>query len=137
MDERRKSYNQAQAEIRRAERERIRTFREQNPERFAEMLAQVQTEESVPTRRMSAQEAITKRAASESQNRINEIIRQTHKGKRDYILQAKDEYGEEHTLFFGFPISYVPKPGDIIKTPIKEVVYVITSVEPCTCPLCQ
>jgi len=137
MSERRKEYNQAQAEIRRRERERIRAFREANPERFAEMLAQVKAEgPSTPERRMSVQESITDSQRQANVQRVGALVRQMYQGKRDYILQARDEYGDEHTLFFGFPISYTPKPGDIIRTPIKETVYTIIDVTPCTCPLC-
>lgn len=136
MDERRKSYNQVQAEARKTERERIRAFKEAHPERFAELVAKVQSDEPVSERRMSIHETIEENRARINTARIDEIVRNTHRGRRDYILRAKDEYGDERTLFFGFPISYVPKPGDVLKTPIKGTVYTITEVTPCTCPLC-
>jgi len=136
MNERRKEYNQAQAEIRRAERDRIRAFRVANPERFAELLAQVQSEEvSTSGRRMTLKESISDRQSQAAMKRIDELIMRYRAGRKDYHVMAKDQWGDERHLLLLLPKE--PAPGDKIRTPIKGTEYTVTEAWPCTCPLCQ
>jgi len=135
---RRKEYHARKYAAQKSERDAIRAFKEQNPERFAELLRKVQAEQqaAIVAAMQSTANAWEQTKSAEAEDRIYELVKQIHAGKRDWLIQAKDTYGDTHTLFLGFPREHTPQPGDKIKTPIKQEEYTILEASPCTCPLC-
>jgi len=138
------AYNRLKTQQRQAQSEALRRFVEANPERYAELMAQAQQEveeefTTPPTPRtgQSLGEIITASRQKEIAARFDALVREHHKGTRDYIIRAKDRWGDEHTLFLGFPIPHIPQPGEKVKTPIKGEEYTVIEAAPCTCPLCQ
>lgn len=127
---RRKEYHERKYAVQKVERDKIRAFAAEHPERFKELVARIRTEQEAAT----ILQPVTGTHVDTS--RIEQLIREIHKGKRDWHITAKDAYGDEHTLFLGFPISHTPQPGDKIKTPIKGTEYTVIDATPCTCPLC-
>jgi len=135
MNPRRQEYNTRQAEVRKAERDRIRAFRAAHPERFAELVTQTQAESVIPDRRMSIHEAITDKQRQEAEQRVDATILRFRAGRQDYFITAKDTWGDEHHLFL--TLSKQPEPGDKVHTPVKKTEYTVVEAVPCTCPLCQ
>lgn len=139
----RREYNKLKTEQRQEQTDTLRRFAEANPERYAELMAQAQCEVeqelTTPSRPVghSIGEIIDASRRRETAERFDALVREGHKGTRDYIIRAKDTWGDEHTLFLGFPIPHVPQPGEKVKTPVKGTEYTIIEAEPCMCPLCQ
>ena len=135
--ERRKEYHKQKYGVEKAQREKIRQFAAENPERFRELVTKVQAEQARVEQVREAREATLESPGTLANiQRIEALVREIHSGKKDYIIRAKDEWGDEHTLFLGFPISHVPQPGEKVKTPIKGTKYTVIEAIPCTCPLC-
>ena len=135
--ERRTEYHKRKYAVEKAQRNKVQQFASENPERFRELVAKVQAEQASTEQIRETREAIPDSPTIlANRQRIDALVREIHAGKRDYIIRAKDEWGDEHTLFLGFPISHVPQPGEKVKTPIKGTEYTIIEAIPCPCPLC-
>jgi len=139
----RKAYNALKTQQRQEQSETLRRFAEAHPERYAELMTQAQHEVegelTSPQKSVghSIGELIDASRLRETAERFDALVREGHKGMRDYIIRAKDNWGDEHTLFLGFPIPHVPQPNEKIKTPIKGTEYTVIDATPCTCPLCR
>ena len=121
-----KTYNQSKHRLQDA----IRTFAEENPERFMELQAQALRELREPTPRPTTSRFSPKPHHFD----VDEFLRQHH--LQDYLISTTDRFDSVHRYFEGLN-NETPKEVLTRRHPkFLERAEKITKVEPCQCPLC-
>ena len=132
--ERRRAYSKLMYEARKREREAIKRFKEQHPERWTELLERAKQLMAAPREPPTRYTPV--RAPPRGKLTEEELYKPT---ERHLLIAAKDAFGDAHTFFHSFPVPQ-PSNEELLemlneKHPRYQLTEIV-SVTPCTCPAC-
>jgi hypothetical protein len=136
---RRASYNKLKYDAIRQQHEAIKAFKAANPERFAELLKKVEEDVATPSPLSNSQVFV--KSPHTFNNRLNEIIAEVGKGRKDYFIYTEIEHNGWVETHKYFEMLYNPTVEEACAKVNErwETSYLpahIKRVEKCSCPAC-
>jgi hypothetical protein len=134
--ERRRAYSKLMYEAKKREREAIKRFKEQHPERYAELLERAKQLAASPQPPPVTRYAPTRTRALTTED-IDRLVYKP--AERHLLITAKDTFGDTHTFFES--TAWPPPDNEELLGMLQEKhphyhLTSIASVTPCTCPAC-
>jgi hypothetical protein len=136
--ERRRAYSKLMYEARKREREAIKHFKEQHPERYAELLERAKQLMTAPREPPPRPATHWPSAKTPPRGKLTEeeLYKPT---ERHLLIAAKDTFGDTHTFFES--TEWPPPDNEELLEMLNEKhpryqLTSIASVTPCTCPAC-
>lgn len=133
----RKGYSKLQAQARRDSSEMLRRFKEQNPEKYAELLnkAKYEVEHNTEPERHVTRYTLPTRTLT-----IEELEERIYiPEERHFLIQAKDKWEGKHLFFESFIPNKMTN-DDILQTLTEKhprySIATLMNIEPCQCPAC-